>query len=628
MHYIKVILSSLFLSLFLSPAFSQVIFEEDFESVPVQSKIGDIPEGWILYNDNNQPSSTFSYMDKAWKVTEISDGNKRAISTSWFTNPTVRADRWMITPSIDLADAVYPYLIYFARSGDSADRDSYLVKLSTGGVEKDDFAETLFSVSEESYAGKSYALSLEQYKGDNIHIAFILNSLYKYSLYFDDILVVDLAVPIVSLSDIVAPKIITVGSDVEISAKGYVMSHTPVTSYRINYTLNDGDVVSYDITGVNIENLQSFSFDVPAFRLEEDAYEIKLWLSHFNGIANTSSDVLSALFEVTNKTYYPRKTLMEVFSSSTCGPCAGANVNMKKAYTALNANTEETNLYVLKCQVPIPSPGDPAVTDESLYRAVYYSVNSAPQAYINGVKYMDSWNDMEDKLPSIVANNFGNMTPFSLEATMRRDKNHYHIDVDVTNTGVYDEAVLQIAFLEDSIYHAPQSNGETMFYNVFRKSVPTPYGETLTFTESGERRLSFEYTFDMQNPKIFHTLDNVSAIVFLQDNVTKEILQATYVPAVLALSSIGGIDRSGNKIDIMPNPCREHCTLALYLSQSACVVVDVYDMNGRNVYGLAQRDYPSGNHSLNIPTEMLLPGFYIVKVNIDGAVTAKKILRY
>jgi|GEM_PF-3104471 len=625
---IRILFLAFIFSLFSATLASQVLFSEDFESVNLYNKTGDIPEGWTLYNDSNRPSNQFSYCDQAWKVREMSDGNKKAVSTSWFTNPNSRADRWMITPVVDLSNVTHPYLIFNAQSGDATDLESYFVSLSTSGVEKEDFTETLLTVSNESYSVKTRAISLGAFKNEKVYIAFMLNSLNKYALYLDDIQVIDLGIPIVTLSDLNAPVITTVDSEINLSANGFFMTHTPISSYQINYTLNDGEPISHLITDVAIENMQSHSIRVPAFSFSEGGvYDLKLWISHLNNLKNASSNILEHRIEVTEKTYYPRKTLLEVFSSSTCGPCASANIHMKKAYTALNANTEETNLYVIKYQVNIPNHGDPAVTDEGLYHSSYYGVNSAPMGFLNGSKYTGKWADAENELPQHVENQLNNKTPFWLESGMHRDDNHFQIDVTIKNTGAYENARLIVAFLEDSIYHEPQSNGETMFFNVFRKNLPSPYGEELTFTESGEQTLSFEYTFDMVNPKIFHTLDSVSAIAFLQDNSTKEILQVTYMPAISFANSIDDIkDTDGVKVDIAPNPCTGNTKLYLTMEYAGKVSIDIYNTKGSLVKKMPATDYQQGNHVIDINMEDLSSGIYFIKVNNGESSFTKKIL--
>lgn len=606
---------------------AQVLFSEDFESIPVQNKVGDLPASWTLYNDNNRPSSTFSYCDKAWKIIEIGGENKKAVSTSWFTNSAARADRWMITPGIDLSEAVHPYLIFHAQAGDASDRDSYLVKVATAGVGKDDFTQTLLAVDEENYYGEKRAVSLEEYKGNTIYLAFILNSLYKYALYLDDITVLDLNTPLVSLSELLAPVIINPDSAINITAKGYVMSHMPVSSYRINYSLNGEAPVSHQLTGLAIANMESFPVEVPEFSLaEEGTYDLKLWLSHFNGIEDVQSDTLEKRIEVTNKAYYPRKSVLEIFSSSTCGPCAKASPFIKKAYTALNANTEETNLYVLKYQVQIPAPGDPAVTEEGLYFADYYAINAAPLGFLNGNSYIGEWRNMEDELPAMVESHLKDKTPFMLEARMERDQNHYKVEVDITNTGSYEGAVLRIAFLEDSIYHAPQSNGETEFHNIFRKSLPSPYGETLSFTESGVRTLSYEYTFDLEKPKIFNTLDRLSAIVYLQNYTTKEILQATFIPAIALTNAIDAVRPSEAQLAVSPNPCKDKCSLHLSISQGSELNIELFDLKGAKVKALPTQYYPAGDHSIDLFVDDLSSGYYFVKVTGKGSVYTKKVL--
>lgn len=623
----RILLASILTLSFLMPAVAQVYFSEDFNDVAVQGKAGDIPAGWTLYNDGNRPSPTFAYCDQAWKVIEITGGNKKAISTSWFTNPNARADRWMVTPPINLPDTALPYLMFDAQSGDVSDRESYSIKVSVAGVEKEHFTETLLTVTEENYNEQQRAINLEQFKDKTIYIAFILNSLNKYALYLDNIVVEDLSKPTVTLSKLNAPIITTIDSEINVTATGFLKSHEPVSSYTINYSINGGATVTHTADGLSINNLESFVVSAPTFSFEKDGvYAFELWLSGFNGAKNTYSDTLRQNIEVTGNTYYPRKSLLEVFSSSTCGPCASANRYIRKAYKALNANTEESNLYVMKYQVNIPNTGDPAVTDESLYKASYYNVKSAPSGFLNGKKYVGQWENIEEELPQKVENELNNKTPFLLEASMQRTYNHYKVDVTITNTGAYAGTLLYVAFVEDSIYHEPQSNGETEFFYVFRKALPSPYGETLSFSESGRQTLSYEYTFDMERPKIFHSLDGVSAIVFLHDSESKEVLQTTYIAPVTSDVGVSSSPTAEIQRHIAPNPCKEHCRLHLSLRQDNRLEIEVYDLRGQRVRQIVPQHYLQGAHTIDLPLNNLPAGMYFVRVSGKDVFFTEKIL--
>ena len=622
----KFIIFSLLAFLMFSPSKAQIIFFEDFNDVPLVNSTGDIPEEWTLYNDNGYDPH-YSYMNKAWKVREAY-GSKRAVSTSWFSDQTYKTDRWMITPAIDLSGVEKPYLLFNPQAS-STERESYIIKVSTTGLLKESFTETIFSTTNEDNREKIRAVSLEKFiDNETVHIAFILNSVFKQLLYIDDITVIDLINPIVTVSDLNAPILAIMDVEINISAKASMMYHDVISSYQINYSIDD-DVFTHKVENQNIGNMQSFTITVPEFVISQNGvYNFKLWLSHFNEEETVISNALEQTIEVTDKTYYPRNSLLESFSSSSCSPCRQANIYIKEAYSSLNANSENANLFVIKYQVPIPNNLDPAVTEESIYKKDYYNISSAPSLFLNGSSYVGAFNNMLDELPPKVEAQLNNKTPFWLEASMERTGREYKVDVTILNTGQYNDARLYIAFVEDSIYHTRQSNGETSFYYVFRKFLPSAYGKELKFTESGETTLSFEYTFDMESPEIFNTLDRVSAVVFMQNYGNREILQAIHVPAIKGSSAINSQSFKTIERRVVPNPSNGKSNLHLTLPNNEKLEIVVYDVKGQAVKTIPAQNYGQGEHIIDISLNNLPAGFYFAKIISKNGIFTEKIILF
>ena len=97
-------------------------FYESFDNVAVDATgSGYVPDGFTLYNDDNEPFNgklNLSYFDKAWKVIRGMDGEGYASSPSLFKNNYAQADRWLVTPAISLQDATAPKLYFRAKAGD------------------------------------------------------------------------------------------------------------------------------------------------------------------------------------------------------------------------------------------------------------------------------------------------------------------------------------------------------------------------------------------------------------------------------------------------------------------------------------------------------------------------------
>ncbi len=76
-----------------------------------------------------------------------------------------------------------------------------------------------------------------------------------------------------------------------------------------------------------------------------------------------------------------KSVLAELFTGSECPPCVAADIGFEGLMEAYR----EDYLVVLEYHLPIPRP-DPIMNAASRARAIYYGVNSAPTAYIDGEK--------------------------------------------------------------------------------------------------------------------------------------------------------------------------------------------------------------------------------------------------
>ncbi len=162
-------------------AISQVVYEEDFSG-------GTMPAGFTLYNDANQVAMNIAALfPDAWNVLgEPADtANKVAASPSWFVDETQPADRWMITPAISVGPNMT--LSWKGKAQDPAWRDGYSVKISTTGVDKADFTIDVVDVAMEDTLWNQRHYDLSALDGEDIHVAFIQNSLDKFYIMINDI---------------------------------------------------------------------------------------------------------------------------------------------------------------------------------------------------------------------------------------------------------------------------------------------------------------------------------------------------------------------------------------------------------------------------------------------------------
>lgn len=158
-----------------------VVFEENFDS-------GELPEDWVIIdNDGYTPHPSVEDFADAWVVVQDPDNadNFVAGSTSYF-QPVDRANRWLITPPIQL-DAFGNFVSWHAKSHDPSYPDSYRVMVSNGGTEISDFTDTLAIISNENPDGTTRDFQIEGKDNQTVRIAFVNTTFNGFKLYLDSI---------------------------------------------------------------------------------------------------------------------------------------------------------------------------------------------------------------------------------------------------------------------------------------------------------------------------------------------------------------------------------------------------------------------------------------------------------
>lgn len=232
-----------------------------------------------------------------------------------------------------------------------------------------------------------------------------------------------------------------------------------------------------------------------------------------------------------------RLVLTEEFTQASCGPCASQN----PAFNALlDANTTKTISLKYQTSWPGFDPMNQQNAAEVATRVSYYGVNGVPWGFFDGASIA---NDCGAYLgaPACATQTkidaaYAIPSPFAMSLThvVSSDLDSAYITLDVTNAlasgalpaGNY---VLHVAIAETEINFAsaPGTNGETDFYMVMRKMLPDASGTAISSTllTSGANQT---FTFNVPLPSYIYNLGQVSVVAFIQENGTKNVLQAAY----------------------------------------------------------------------------------------------------
>ncbi|MBK9557881.1 MAG: Omp28-related outer membrane protein [Bacteroidetes bacterium] len=225
---------------------------------------------------------------------------------------------------------------------------------------------------------------------------------------------------------------------------------------------------------------------------------------------------------------YQRTVLFEEFTQASCGPCASQNPGFN---ALLDENSDKT--LAIKYQVwwpgfdPMYLQNEPDVDS----RVGYYSVSGVPDATMDGVHIA---NDCAAYVgaPACVSQDdidaaAAITSPFLINVTHSFNAEYTTVNVHVEVTAGADVAgtlKLQVAVTEKEILFdtPPGSNGETEFYGVMKKLLPSATGTTTGAFYGGETK-SFDLSWDMSN---IYNLNNIQIVAFMQDDATKKVLQA------------------------------------------------------------------------------------------------------
>lgn len=616
---------------------SQVFFHDDFQAGSVNNySVTDVDaDNWTLYNDENIPVSIpdMRHFDQAWKVYRDEDGSMMAASLSYFKQPAT-ADRWMVSKAIDLSQAQNPALTFRAKALDAENRDGFEVMVSTTGNRKEDFQSSLQSVKMARSSWTYYEIDLSSYKGQTVYLAFVQNSDDKYLIGIDDIHVgekTENQAIVAAVRTEAYPIFESFPAKTEIKAEVVNTGSNTISEYTLCYSINQGEILKQEFKGTDIAPGKtqeiSLNLDIPS----EGSLDVELYLENINqsGISSPATRTSSYCLL---KSSLPHKTaLLEIFSSGTCSSCVGWNTYLHEFFLEHDANTADnsSNLVVAKFQTEIPTPGDPFVNQETLARASFYNVIAAPSFFLNGKALSLSAEAYEKTLEDSIESFRKQTVSMGLNASLYRDGNTFRVESKLTaylpDKHTYN---LIVCMIEDSIhYFSGTANGEKDFYYIVRKMLPTPSGETIIPGNPGSSiENTFEYEFDMEDPKIFSSLDNLNAVIFLQNTSTKEIIQAKYL-------KVGHIDHTANQaaiqdesdLQIYPNPSSDKVNIRLTSANGQNVQVRVFNLSGQEMRHFSW-NIREGENLMEMNVQDLTQGTYLIGIYENRSVKVRKLV--
>lgn len=245
-----------------------------------------------------------------------------------------------------------------------------------------------------------------------------------------------------------------------------------------------------------------------------------------------------------------RVAVVELFTGAQCPPCVAADV----AFDAVEATYKTTDVVLIQYHVHIPGP-DPLTNADTEARMKYYAVRSAPSVFFSGkapepktpaasggpmAGAEKKYAAYRDRIEPILETPAG----ATLKASAKRQGDKIDISADVSDlikTG--DDVRLRLLLVEEKIRYVG-SNKIRFHHQVVRAMPGGVEGTALTQKNTKVRRsvdvaelrtqltkYLDDYAAKRPFPNANRPLDlgHLRVIALVQDDATKEILQATQV---------------------------------------------------------------------------------------------------
>ncbi len=489
--------------------FGQNIFTEDFggSSFP--------PQGWTIdaYSGNWSQSSSVN-----------AGGESPEAKFSW--SPQFEGVSRLISPVFDISGVSGGVALVFKHYVDDyAGGYSVGVAIKSGN---DDW-QTIWEKSVSSDIGPEQVVLQLPAVSDSASVQvcwFFNGNSYNIDYWFiDDIKISILNNLNLSLEKTNFPKFIYKNDTLNLTGTVFNMGLTDINSFSLKLKIND-DTLMQDFTGLNISSASSYDFawSQPVVFVN-GINDIKIWVENVNDTADDyhADDTLS--YSVYGASAYVANVpLYEEFTSSTCSPCATFNSNIFNPFLA-----SHPDVTCVKYQMYWPGDGDPYYIEDGGIRKDYYGVSYVPWLEAGGSQVSNtsdgvnnSYSELKAKKSFVDLKAFYNITGDSV-----------FVSVEFTPFINFDNASLLVAVVEDTTTGNASTNGETEFYHVLMKMLPDGHGTKINLTDSLKQMFYFKQ--DMSGTNV-EEMDDLSVVVFIQNDDNKEIMQSCWaqkgVPAI------------------------------------------------------------------------------------------------
>lgn len=502
----KKLLLVIFGALLISGAQAQVLFQETFSA-------GTIPvPGWTIFGNASNFASPNS-ANAGGTAPELQFDNDPVFPT---TNLRI------ISPQINTTGATSVIIRFKHKfehnAGTTAVNLSVETRSSSGGSWNNVW--TTAATASIPAEGKIIIVNNANVGSGTFQFSFLLNgsSQTMKNWFIDDVEVIKPTNLDGAISSVNVPSVFMGAQNV--SGQFCNLGNTAINSVDINWRVDEGDIHTTSMTGLNVPLGGSADYLSPdLLNLAVGEYNLSVWVSNVNGQPVDDipgNDTLTKALTIPDHIFY-YKPLFEEFTSSTCSPCASFNNGTFNPWLAQHTDDD---LTLIKYQMNWPGSGDPYYTQEGGVRRTYYGVNAVPDLYIDGNKV----NTTTAGINAAYNATAGAICNYGIESTHEITGNIVNIDANILPYESYSNVKVHIAIVEKITTQNVASNGETEFHHVMMKMVPDASGTTVNLVQGTP--VNLKYTVDMSSTNV-EEMDDLMVAIFLQES-SKDVLQTGY----------------------------------------------------------------------------------------------------
>ena len=218
--------------------------------------------------------------------------------------------------------------------------------------------------------------------------------------------------------------------------------------------------------------------------------------------------------------------LLEDFANVSCDPCVESSFILHKLLSSRYANDK---LIVIRYATNFPSPNDPFYLANSSMndnRIGMYNVLFAPTTVVDGVEKpiaTDSVSIIDAVDSRLSVHSSFSINNLSLKITS--DSISISGNLIVSSSGYENDKLFIALIRKEVVYQSPPgSNGETVFRDVAFEFLPDNNGAALAGMNFNNHAADFHYEIS----NIYsEASDNIAAVLFIQNIITKEIYFVT-----------------------------------------------------------------------------------------------------